>query len=300
MPSGDTYDRGSAIATVIQSDSAVSSPGWQARLDLGLARTGPRTVLRDYGHEGPLYVQRALYPERDGCAHLYLLHPPGGLVQGDRIEINVTAARGAHTLLTTPSAAKLYRTPAGGTHQQATIRVADDASVEWLPQEAIIFEGAVGHMQLDFELCAGARLIAWDAFALGRPASGEAFEHGLYDNRLSLRIDGRLHWHERTRVPGRSESHLQTARWGMGAYRVLGTLVAYVPEGINNPLADTLRDALREMDTPIGVTCVDGVLIVRILSVDTARLHQALHTAWATLRPVILGKQAVAPRIWAT
>jgi urease accessory protein len=284
----------------MQSQMPDAGVGWRARLGLGLACSGARTVLRNYSHEGPLYVQRALYPERDGCAHLYLLHPPGGLVQGDRIDIDMQVQRDARVLVTTPSAAKLYRTPAGGTHQYARVRVAADASAEWLPQEAIVFDGAHGRMQLAFELDADARLIAWDAFALGRPAAGEPFAQGLYDNHLSVRVGERLLWHERTQVPGSATSRMQCAAWGLNGHPVLGTLVAYAPAGVDADLETSVREVLAVLNTPSGVTRVDGLLIVRVLAMDTGRLQQALRGAWTAVRPVIMGKPVLEPRIWAT
>jgi len=275
--------------------------GWHAFLTLELARTHHRTVARRCIHEGPLYIQLALYPEHDGCAHFYLLHPPGGLVQGDRIEIEVAACAGTQALVTTPSAAKLYRTPAGGTHQQATLRVASGAGLEWLPQEAILFDGATGHMGIRLELASDARVIAWDSWVLGRAAAGERFEHGLYDNHLSVVIDGRLHWHERTRIPGRDISPLQDRAWGLAGHNVLGTLVAYGGSAaVSDALVASVRDAMPAIDGHIGVTRVDDLLVVRILCSDTRSLHQALHSAWRVLRPAIMNRPAVAPRIWAT
>src|SRR5205085_6360717 len=89
-------------------------PGWQAELRLrfncdapGPLRPG-RTRLVERQHRGPLVVQRPFYPEGDPC-HVYLVHPPGGVVGGDALRIDATVDPGAHALITTPAATKFYR-----------------------------------------------------------------------------------------------------------------------------------------------------------------------------------------------
>src|SRR6187551_1093438 len=114
---------------------------WQARLELGFRATAGRTVLAHRRHIGPLMVQRPFYPE-GGICHVYLLHPPGGIVGGDSLELQVDAGQGSHALITTPAATKFYR---AGPHPRAVLRqnlLVKDAVLEWLPQEAIVFDGA--------------------------------------------------------------------------------------------------------------------------------------------------------------
>src|SRR4051812_21971832 len=81
---------------------------WHARLYLDYRRDGARTLVR-HEHEGPLRVLQTLYPEGDGIAHNVLVHPPSGLVAGDTLEIALHAGAGTHGLVTTPGAARFYR-----------------------------------------------------------------------------------------------------------------------------------------------------------------------------------------------
>jgi len=114
---------------------------WAAALDLGFeARNvnGPRPVTRlvRRRHSGPLWVQRPFYPEgKTGCCHVYLLHPPGGLVSGDELRMAASVAEGGHALLTTPAAAKLYKADSHGVAwgQRTRLQVAKDAILEYLP-----------------------------------------------------------------------------------------------------------------------------------------------------------------------
>jgi urease accessory protein len=119
--------------------SSLSAPastgpaGWQARLELGLAQWAGRTVLAHKRHFGPLTVQRPFYPEGGPC-HIYLLHPPGGVVGGDRLEIAVEVGEGAHALITTPGATKFYRSAGPRAHQIQHLSVAGGGVLEWFPQ----------------------------------------------------------------------------------------------------------------------------------------------------------------------
>ncbi|KEZ79314.1 urease accessory protein UreD [Salinisphaera hydrothermalis] len=289
------------VSTVdIQPDSPSLEFGWRARLDLTIARRGERSVAVRRRHVGPVYIQRPLYPELDGTAHVMLLHPPGGVVQGDEIVFSVAVEPGAQALITTPSAAKLYRSPDRASRQSVQLCVGRGSSLEWLPQEAIVFDGARAQTSLDLDLAADARAIAWDVWMLGRPASGESFQHGRYDGRLNVRLDGRLLWHERTGVPGAGDSPMLDATWGMGGARAMGTLVAYRPEGFDEATVTDVRSVLAVYDLAVGVSAVDGLLVVRVTAREAHEIQPPLRNLWVWLRPLVYDKSAVAPRIWAT
>jgi urease accessory protein len=159
--------------------------GWQARIELGFARRADRTVLAHKRQLGPLAVQRPFYPEGGPC-HTYLLHPPGGIVGGDSLEIEALVGVGAHALVTTPGASKLYRSVGASAHQTQCLRVAGGGTLEWLPQETIFFPGAKARMCTRVDLEPNARFIGWELYSLGRPAVGERFASGRAD--LSFRL----------------------------------------------------------------------------------------------------------------
>ncbi len=102
--------------------------GWRARLELGFAPRPGRTALVHRRQRGPLAVQRPFYPEDDVC-HLYLLHPPGGVVGGDSLHIQADAGAGAHALVTTPGATKFYLSAGASAQQVQILRVAVGASL---------------------------------------------------------------------------------------------------------------------------------------------------------------------------
>ena len=169
------------------SPSALFTPSWHAELELGYARFGDCTRPVQRRHKGPLRVQKHLYAEGpEVCQHI-IVHPPGGIAGGDRLDISAHVGPGAWAQLTSPGAAKWYRA-AGPAYQKLDLRVAAGATLEWLPQETIIFSDAQAELSTRIDLEGDARLFYWDVVALGRPASGERFDLGHFQAHLDIRL----------------------------------------------------------------------------------------------------------------
>ncbi len=276
---------------------------WPAWLDLRFAQRpsgrGPVTRLVRNAHEGPLRVQRPFHPEGPaGCCHVYMLHPPGGLVSGDALRFHTRVEAGAHALVTTPAAAKLYQSDSHGVawSQEAVLSVADGGLLEWLPQETLAFDGSRGTQSTRIELSGSARCLGWEMLALGRPASDLPFVSGALDQHFSLVRDGRPLWIERQTL---DPAHRRfRARWGQGGAPVQATLwaagLADEPEAI-----EALRAALSPSPR-WAVTRRHGVLLLRYLGVDRNEAWELCEQAWGILRPRLAGVPAHRPRIWNT
>ncbi|MGE3297982.1 MAG: urease accessory protein UreD [Porticoccaceae bacterium] len=286
-------------ATALARTPVAGSEGWRARLELGFARRGDRTALVRNRNLGPLRVQRPFYPAPDEC-QVYVLHPPGGLVAGDRLELDIDCAPGARVLLTTPGAGRVYR----GGHAQhpqtfaVHIRVAAGAHCEWLPQENILFDGAWAENSVRVDLDPGAHYTGWDITCLGRPAAGETFTRGLLDQRLWLWREGRPLLGERLRIGG-GDAQLD-APWGLAGRPVFGSLVTTLhhPDAIGR-----VRDALATAacaDLLAAATELPELLIVRARAKCATRLRGLFVTLWRELRGLHDGCAPATPRIWAT
>ena len=165
---------------------------WPARLQIHIAEKAGKSVLLRTDHEGPLRVQRPFYPEANGCCHVYLLHPPGGVVVGDKLQITARVSSRAQALLTTPSAGKFYgaRDQAFAQCQSVGFNIEDGACLEWLPQETIIFNSARARLETRIHLQGSALFFGWEMVRLGRIASGEHFLSGSCLQNLALWRDG--------------------------------------------------------------------------------------------------------------
>jgi urease accessory protein len=277
------------------SAEAVHLRAWRAELDLGFERRGSRTVLASRRQDGPLAVQKPLYPEGEGVCHAIVLHPPGGIAGGDELEIAVRAADRAHALLTTPGAAKWYRTAGPWASQSLTIEVGDGACVEWLPQETIVFDGALAGMRTELRLAGSASYIGWEILCLGRSGSGERFARGTCRPETRLLRDGRLLRFERGTIQG-GGAVLDSAA-GLAAKPVCGTLLCSA-EGLEARLARCRE--LRPRNGEGAVTLLPGVLVARYLGASSESAKHYFAELWAVLRPVLAGCDAIHPRIWST
>src|SRR5262245_64528023 len=97
---------------------------WRAELALEFERRAGRSVLARRRHDGPLVVQKPLYPEGGEVCHTIVVHPPGGIAGGDDLSISAAVAEGAAALLTTPGAAKWYRSAGPWAAQRVLFDVA--------------------------------------------------------------------------------------------------------------------------------------------------------------------------------
>lgn len=245
---------------------------------------------------GPLRVQKPFYPD-DGACHVYLLHPPGGMAGHDELSVDVDVAAGAHALLTTPAANKMYRS--GGPTTRLATRLNVSGALEWLPQGSILFGGSRVNQVTDIRLAPGARLIAWDLLALGRAASGDHYAAGDYTQRLSVSLaDAPLLLDRQSFAAG---SDVLQAPWGLAGRGAIGTLLATPADADLVALARAAATAGQvEVSLVRAGTEGQGLLIARALGDDVTRIQLALTPVWSALRPALLGCAAVPPRIWAT
>jgi urease accessory protein len=265
---------------------------WNAELQLRYRRVDGRTVLAQR-HRGPLQVQKALYPEGEATCHTIVLHPPGGIAGGDALTIVVAAEPGAHALITTPGAARWYKANGRQASQRVHLRV--DGALEWLPQEAIVFDAADVRSELQIELGVNAAMLGWDIVALGRAASGERFTHGAFAQTIRVQEQAELQWLERTRLTGNDA--LLDSPIGLRGAHVFGCFWAYGPRW-----SDAQLDALRDAGDPAMLTRLSPrLLVARALGHTTSAVRAALEQVWMRVRPLVFeGLAPARPRIWAT
>ena len=273
--------------------SAQFPPSWHAELELGYARFGECTRPVQRRHKGPLRVQKHLYAEGpEVCQHI-IVHPPGGIAGGDRLDISAHVGPGAWAQLTSPGAAKWYRA-AGPAYQQLSLSVAAGATLEWLPQETIVFSAAQAELGTSIDLQGDGRLFYWDMVALGRPASGERFDLGHFQSRLDIRRDGQLLWHERQRIVG--GDGLLDSPIGLGGDPVFATLL------VTGEIDSALLEQCRSLGHAVrgDLTQLPGLVVARCLASEALLARGWLIELWRLLRPALLGREAVPPRIWST
>lgn len=275
---------------------------WHARLNLDYRHTPDtptvpaRTVL-DFEHDGPLRVLQSLYPEGPATCHNVLVHPPGGLVGGDTLDIQVRVGPQAHALVSTPGATRFYRCDRDKATQRIHLSLAEGARLEWLPLETLAYDGCKACNHLSFDLAPGAELMGWDVTALGLPATGQPFASGWVDQRLHW--PG--HWREQARLDA-TDTRLLHSALGLGGRRCLGTF--WLASGTPRPAAEVqaLLDAVRAV-LPPNADCAatsphPGLIVVRGLSHMAEPLLAGFQAAWAAWRQAAWRCPSTPPRIW--
>jgi len=209
---------------------------WRARLNLDYrAEPGTGRIRADFRHDGPLRVLKTLFPEGPEVCHTVIVHPPGGIVGGDTLDIELELGDGAHALVTTPGATRFYRSEGARAVQTIRARAASGARLEWLPLETLVYSGARADNRMSFELAPGAEMFGWDCVALGLPAADAPFVAGDY--RHDFAVGPR--WLERGRTSA-ADAALLDGPCGWAGHRALGTL--WFATG--TPLADDRREGL--------------------------------------------------------
>jgi len=267
---------------------------WKASLALDFRFANQKTTLAGKFHDGPLVVQKPLYPEGGEICHAIIVHPPGGIAGGDELTLKVKTEKNASALLTTPGASKWYRS--AGPWAKQSVAFNAEGTLEWLPQETIVFDGALAQTAYDVNLAAGAAFIGWDIVCLGRTGSGERFARGKLRTSIQVRRDGKLLWLERGRIDGGGK--LLESPAGLGGDPVFGTLFASSPL-IDKKILETMR-ALCPTAGRGAVTLLPGILLARYLGDSSEAARRYFIALWRILRPALTGREAIEPRIWRT
>jgi urease accessory protein len=268
--------------------AAALASTWNAHLSLGFARSGAKTVLAHRSQDGPLVVQKSLYPEGEEVCHAIVVHPPGGIAGGDDLRIDVKTGAHAAAVLTTPGANKWYRSAGPWARQRLSFEVA--GTLEWLPRETIVFDGALAELECEVRLTSAARYIGWELVCLGRTGSGERFSRGSLRMDTRIARDGKLQWIERAEVEGGGA--LMRSPVGLAGKSVFGSLIAAAPA-----FEPTIVNRCRAI---AATTVLPGLLIARYLGDSTEDAFDQFRSLWSLLRPAVSGRDAVEPRIWRT
>lgn len=282
----------------------IPASGWQAQLNLGFTKNTERTIMKHCRHNGPLRVQRPFYPENQGTCHVYILHPPGGIVAGDSLDIKISVDRATDTLITTPAANKFYRSQHLDALQSHTIHIERGACFEWLPQETIVFDGARVKSNTRIELANTASLIGWDIVCLGRPASNESYSHGYFKQHIEIWREGKPLFIDRCLHVGGSDA--LKSQWGMASRPVTGSLFctasSNTAESTNTTdLVNKLRDTIKsDTNCLFSISVINSIIICRYLGEHIEQAKALFIQAWSQLRPALLNKEPVIPRIWNT
>ena len=260
--------------------------------EIGMVRRGAATVAAHLYQHDPC---RVLFPRPAPHDPLtaVLLMTSGGFAGGDRVRIKVQVGAGAAALVTTQAAEKFYRSLGPVARFEVAADVASGGRLEWLPQEAILFDGAEVRRQAHFDVDGAGRLLASDILVFGRLARGESFRRGSLFDRWSIRRDGRLVWTDVLRLAGDLPAIFADPAALAGA-EALGTAVYVGGEAAD--LLALARAVTAEAGCRAGSTLVNGLLLTRLIGPAVA-VRQATVRLLGALRHAALGLPPALPKV---
>jgi urease accessory protein len=274
---------------------------WRASLNLQYTMRNGKTVAH-FQHDGPLRILQSLHPEGDSVCHNVLVHPPGGLVGGDTLDIQINVEKNSHGLITTPGATRFYKSLDEPATQSVHARLEEGARLEWLPLEALAYNQCHAENKAIFELAPSAELMGWDITALGLPAAALPFEQGSFSQHIE--IPGV--WREQGRIDA-SDLRLLNGPLGLAGHRCMATLFFVSGHPIERARRERALDEVRTIMDAHSLRMTAGatapnpqVLVVRVLSPLVEPAMDLFKTLRASWRASLWDMAASNPRIWST
>jgi urease accessory protein len=214
-----------------------------------------------------------------------IINTAGGVAGGDRLRVDIAAGQGTRVVVTTAAAEKVYRTLGPDSTIDVKLDVAAGASLDWLPQETILFDRARLRRSIEVDLAPEARLFLAEAIVFGRSGMGEAVEGGALFDRWRVRRSGKLIYAESVRLEGQIAERLAQTAVAKSGIAVATVLIA--------PGNDATVEAVRalEFSGEVGASAWNGIAAVRLCAADGAALRRDLVHVMTAVRGAL-------PRIW--
>jgi urease accessory protein len=267
--------------------------------EIGFAvRNGATRLAHLYQHD-PLRVMFPI-PEPDEAPLAVLVTVSGGLVAGDHISLSVSSGPGTLAHITAAAAEKIYRSTGRTTRIAQLFTIERGAWLEYLPPETILFDGARLRRSTTIAAAAGGGFLGGGIVVFGRRARGEAFTHGLLQDRIEVRRDGRLVWGDALHLDGDVAAIMADPACLDGAAACATLLLAppavHPSEFVDGARAVQRRSAGAQLRA--GVTTVGGLAVARWLAADPRLLRSAFADLAGHWRAAALGLPPRLPRIW--
>lgn len=274
----------------------IRQQGWQGKLNLTYANQQGITQLIQSAQQAPLKVQRAFYPEGKEVCHSVILHTAGGIVGGDQLSLAIDLQSNAKALITTAAAGKIYRSNGLQAHQSLEFKVAEKACLEWLPQESILFNGAIYRQDLKIDLAPAASVILWEITRFGRSARGEKFVTGSWRSHTEIWQQNCPLWIDRQFLQGDRE--MLESSYCLSGHPVLASLL-WIGQPVTPDLVEQVRllwDTQRRGEA--GVTRLTQGLLCRYRGNSTTEARRWFISVWHYLRASFWQRSCCFPRVW--
>lgn len=270
---------------------------WHGILKLTYQQQGQTTLPIQTYSQAPYKLQRPFYPQGKGLCYTTILHTAGGMVGGDQLSQSIHLQSNAHAVITTAAASKVYRSNGLFAGVDVEIEVGDQACLDYLPRETILFNGAQYQQNLRVNLASTATWLGWEIVRFGRSARGEKLLQGEARSRTEVWQNQQLIWVDCPWLPARKQ--VWDTPHGLGGCPLVGTLV-WLGKPVPPEMMNQVRKLWNEAETTgeAGTTALMSGLLCRYRGHSRAEVINWFTNVWQLLRQWD-GKEAlVTPRVW--
>ncbi|OKH18852.1 urease accessory protein [Hydrococcus rivularis NIES-593] len=272
--------------------------GWHGSLDLVYSCERDTTYLTHALVKAPLKVQRPFYPEGKSICHSVILHTAGGIVEGDSLAQTIRLRENANTLITTATAGKVYRSNGKLAKQIIRFEIESGACLEWVPQETIIFNGAIYQQDLRVELAPGASWLGWEITRFGRSARGEKFLQGNWQSHTEIWQQERPLLIDRQWLP--AGEAIVNSSLGLAGQPIVASLI-WIGKPVSQNIIEQAQTlwSNKQYSGEAGVTQTQARgLLCRYRGSSTADVRNWFTEVWQLLRLSLMKRSVIKPRVW--
>jgi len=267
------------------------------KASVAFKRRGEDTVLQDLFQEGCAKIKMPR-PEPGRRTEAVIINTAGGLTGGDVFAVSAKWGPQTTAILTTQAAERYYTSCTGAAKITTRLHIEEAATALWLPQEAIMFDGAIYERATHIDMVAGARLLALEMSVFGRTAMGETVTRGTSSERWQLRLDGRLVFADAFALDGDIHTAMGRPAIANGAH-TMATLLYVGPDMA--ALCDTINQGFLSSAIDGQASQLEAVLVVRMLAQSAQNLRTCVNEVVDLLsRSLHSGNPLTSyvPRLW--
>jgi urease accessory protein len=278
--------------------------GKSGYLKLGFERRGKKTILADLDRRAPYLAQRALYFDAalPDMPCIFTITTSGCVLQGDRLSLDISVARGAEAHVTTQAATKIHSMDANYAAQTQSFLLDDDAYLEFLPDPVIPHRGARLLSDTRITIAPSATLLYSEILLCGRKhhRTDERYGFAVYSAAVAAaRPDGSALFADKFVIePQRSQV---AATGAMGQYDVLANVFLLTPKASADRVHADITAAIEpHRDIAYGASRLpnDAGLLFKVLGHETSAVREKVREFWSLARRVVRNAPIPAEFLW--
>ena len=250
-----------------------------------------KTIICDQFAEVPFHIQRVLHYDMTfpDMAYLYIISASGGILQGDRYRIDITALKGTKTHITTQGATRIYGMDSNSATQMINITLEEDAYMEFVPDQIIPYRNSRFYQRTNLNIHDSATMIYSEIISPGRVAMGESFEYDIcYLKAKAVNQNGTLRFADAASI---EPKRYDLESFGiMGEDSTIGSVYVVTKEENITPLHEKIKNAIKSSGASGGAsTMMGGGLLARIIGSNTTQTKDIVMNILRHAREICTG-----------